>query len=66
MTRDEALLKLLSIEPERRDRLHHITGWPAGETEAVLDRLERQGLVTSQQTVCGDCADYRVYATCQA
>lgn len=64
MTRDEALLKLLAIEPERRDRLHHITGWPAGETEATLQRLEAARLVVARTTVCG-CDDYRVYSACR-
>lgn len=39
MTREEALLKLLSVEPERRDQLIVITGWPAEETSALLDKL---------------------------
>jgi hypothetical protein len=39
MTREEALLKLLAVEPETRDRLIVVTGWPAEETAAVLDKL---------------------------
>lgn len=39
MTRDETMLKLLAIEPETRDQIIQITGWPADETVAVLDRL---------------------------
>lgn len=46
MTRDEALLKLLSIEPETKDRLIVATGWPAEETESVLGRLLADGRVT--------------------
>jgi hypothetical protein len=42
MTRDEALLKLLAVEPETRDQLIIVTGWPADETVAVLDRLLEQ------------------------
>jgi hypothetical protein len=39
MTRDECLLKLLALEPETRDQIIVITGWPAEETAAVLDAL---------------------------
>lgn len=39
MTRDEALLKLLAVEPETRDVLIQVTGWPVDETNAVLNRL---------------------------
>lgn len=39
MTREEALLKLLAFEPETRDQIILITGWPAEETSALLDRL---------------------------
>lgn len=42
MTRDEVLLKLLAVEPETRDQLILITGWPADETAEVLDRLVAQ------------------------
>jgi hypothetical protein len=42
MTREECLLKLLSIEPETQDRLIQITGWPADETVAVLQKLVRE------------------------
>lgn len=45
MTRDEAMLKLLAIEPETQDRIIQITGWPADETVQVLQRLVRQHLV---------------------
>lgn len=46
MTRDEAMLKLLAVEPETRDRLIDITGWPMEETTGVLDRLVAQKRVT--------------------
>jgi len=39
MTRSEALLKLLAVEPETRDRLIMVTGWPADETTALLAEL---------------------------
>lgn len=42
MTREEALLKLLSVEPETKDQIVLITGWPAEETVAVLDKLVRE------------------------
>lgn len=46
MTREETLLKLLAVEPETKDRLLLVTGWPAEETEAVLQKLVAQRLVT--------------------
>lgn len=61
MTREEALLKLLAIEPERHDRLRQITGWPYGETEATLKTLERAGRIASHRTICGGGREYRVY-----
>jgi hypothetical protein len=42
MTRDEALLKLLAVEPETRDQIILATGWPTEETNAVLDKLLRE------------------------
>lgn len=60
MTREQAMLKLLAIEPERRDRIRRITGWPPGESDRVLRRLERAGRIRSVQSIC-QCADYRVY-----
>lgn len=42
MTHDEALLKLLAIEPERKEVLLQVTGWPADETLAVIRRLVSQ------------------------
>jgi hypothetical protein len=46
MTREEALLKLLAVEPETKDRLIVVTGWPADETVATLDRLVNERRVT--------------------
>jgi predicted Rossmann fold nucleotide-binding protein DprA/Smf involved in DNA uptake len=46
MTRDEALLKLLAVEPETRDRLIVVTGWPVEETVATLERLVNEGRAT--------------------
>jgi hypothetical protein len=45
VTRTEALLKLLALEPETRDQIIVITGWPAEETEAVLDHLVATGQI---------------------
>jgi NaMN:DMB phosphoribosyltransferase len=45
MTRDEAMLKLLALEPETRDRIIVTTGWPVEETCAVLDGLVERGAV---------------------
>lgn len=42
MTREDALVKLLSIEPETQDRIIMITGWPADETVAVLQKLVQE------------------------
>ncbi len=42
MSREDALEKLLRVEPETRDRLILITGWPLDETIAVLDSLVKQ------------------------
>lgn len=39
MTREEAILKLLAVEPETRDQIILATGWPADETAQVLDKL---------------------------
>jgi hypothetical protein len=46
VNRDDALLKLLAVEPEYRSNLILVTGWPADETEATLDGLVSRGLVT--------------------
>lgn len=46
MTREEALLKLLAVEPETKDRLIVVTGWPTEETVSVLDRLVNERRVT--------------------
>lgn len=39
MTREDALLKLLAVEPETKDQIIIVTGWPADETAAVLEKL---------------------------
>jgi hypothetical protein len=46
MTRDEALIKLLSIEPEMRSQIVLATGWGVDETLRRLDTLVAQGRVT--------------------
>jgi hypothetical protein len=43
MTRDDALLKLLALEPETETVLVQATGWGEGETRAVLNRLVEEG-----------------------
>jgi DNA-binding IclR family transcriptional regulator len=45
VTRDEAMLKLLALEPASRDALVRETGWGIEETQRVLDELERVGRV---------------------
>jgi hypothetical protein len=42
MTRDEALLKLVAVEPDTRDNILRATGWPAQEAREVFDRLLRE------------------------
>lgn len=49
MTREEALVKLLRVEPETRAGLILVTGWPAMETCEVLDNLVRRGDVQSRR-----------------
>lgn len=46
MTHDEALLKLLAVEPEEKRRLPNLTGWGERETNDVLSRLVSSGQVT--------------------
>ena len=46
MTKDECILKLLAIEPETRDQIIRVTGWPVPETLAVLDKLVSERRVT--------------------
>lgn len=60
MTREECLLKLLAVEPERHDRIRRITGWSPAETDRTLRHLEDEGRITSHPTICGS-RDYRVY-----
>lgn len=45
MTHEEALLKLLAIEPETKDGLIVVTGWPPQETLATLRSLSKQKLI---------------------
>jgi hypothetical protein len=46
MTRDEALLKLIALEPITRSALLVVTGWPTAETLASAQRLLRQGVIS--------------------
>lgn len=39
MTREEALLKLLRVEPAGKGELVQCTGWPTAETLELLDKL---------------------------
>jgi hypothetical protein len=43
MTRDEALLKLLALEPETETVLVQVTGWGEEETRSILDKLVQDG-----------------------
>lgn len=61
MTRSEALLKLLALEPETRSRLIVVTGWDSEETEATLDRLVEDGLVTYRNGTHGARGERRYY-----
>ena len=63
MTHAEALLKLLSLEPETRSRLIAVTGWDAEETEATLDTLVAQGKVTYRNGMHGAQGERRYYPT---
>lgn len=46
MTREDALLKLLALEPETERVLVQATGWGEEETLSTLHRLEAQGKVS--------------------
>lgn len=46
MTREDALLKLLAIQPETRDRLIVETGWDAEETIATLESLLKKRMAS--------------------
>jgi hypothetical protein len=61
MTRSEALLKLLALEPETRARLIVVTGWDSEDTEAVLDTLVAEGKVTYRNGKQGDTHGERLY-----
>lgn len=66
MTRSEALLKLLAVEPETRDQIILITGWPADETAAVLDKLVAERRVTYGTGPYGTEGRRRYYPRAQA
>jgi hypothetical protein len=51
MTREEAMLKLLAIEPERQDRLVQICGWGEGDTLDVLAALKAAGRIRTIATL---------------
>lgn len=61
MTRDEALLKLLSLEPETKPRLLVVTGWDTEETESVLRGLIEAGKVTYRNGAHGAVGERRYY-----
>jgi len=64
MTREEALLKLLAVEPETKGQILQITGWPVDETLAVLESLREQRRVSYVNGPAG--ADgHRLYFTVQ-
>ena len=46
MTREEALYKLLALEPVKKVDLIQVTGWPVDETERTLKTLMDEGRVT--------------------
>lgn len=51
MTRTEALLKLLAIEPATESQLLLQTGWPTDETRATLAQLLAAGQATHVNAV---------------
>lgn len=61
MTREEALLKLLAVEPETKPRLIVVTGWAMEDTEATLDKLVRDGRVTYRNGARGAQGERRYY-----
>jgi hypothetical protein len=48
VSRDEALLKLLALEPATRQQLVQDTGWGIVGTQEVLDRLLQQKRIGTQ------------------
>jgi len=46
MTREEALLKLIAVEPVTQGQLVHETGWGIEATKETLARLREQHRVT--------------------
>jgi len=61
MTKEEALFKLLALEPETRPRLIAVTGWDAEETESTLDKLVKDGKVTYRNGSHGAFGERRYY-----
>lgn len=61
MTHDEALLKLLAIEPETKPRLLMVTGWPTEETEQALRRLMESGRVSYRNGARGAIGERRYF-----
>lgn len=51
MSREDAMLGLLRLEPLNADELHDICGWPFGESGRVLAELLQAGRV---RRVMGD------------
>lgn len=45
MTHEEALLKLLAVEPETKDGLIRATGWPTQETLETIRALSERHLI---------------------
>lgn len=70
MTREEALLKLLAVEPDTRSALIVCTGWRIEETEATLDSLVARGLVTyctkNTRGIHGERLYFPANASCRA
>lgn len=64
MTREEALLKLLAVEPDTKDQILRVTGWPADETLAVLESLREQRRVSYVNGPAG-AEGQRLYFTVQ-
>lgn len=46
MTREEAMQKVVSIEPITKDELRRVCGWPTDEFERALNHLIKIGRLT--------------------
>ncbi len=46
MTHEEAMQKVVSIEPITKDELRRVCGWPTDEFERALNRLIELGRLT--------------------